>query len=106
MLTRLIGALLGSATLAGAFFIAPANADPTVDGKVIVCGTFDQYGVNEKSVKWIGDYLINRANQTPRSAVTMIQVSIAMYCPNYQQPYNDLARQLERNRYPDNPLFN
>ena len=68
MCRRLASALLSSAVLVGAFGTVPANAQPTVDGKAIVCGTFDQYGVNAKSVKWIGDYLIDRANQTPSGA--------------------------------------
>jgi hypothetical protein len=106
MLKRLVSVLLSSTALVVAFGMVQANAQPTVDGKAIVCGTFDQYGVNAKSVKWIGDYLTDRVNQTPSGAVMMIQISINMYCPNYQQAFDDLNSQLEKNQHPGNPLFN
>lgn len=83
-----------------------ASAQPTIDGKAVVCDTFGKYGVNVKSVKWIGDYIIDQLNQTPSGAVTTIQVAITAYCPNYQPAFDELNRQLAKNQHPGNPLYN
>jgi hypothetical protein len=98
--------LLSATTLLVAFGMGQANAQPNIDGKAIVCGTFDQYGVNQKSVKWIGDYLIDSKDQTPSDAVTLIQLSIINFCPNYNQAFDDLNNQLAKDQHPGNPLFN
>ncbi|GAA2437989.1 hypothetical protein A7G45_00345 [Mycolicibacterium llatzerense] len=85
---------------------APANAAPSIDGKAVVCDTFDKYGVNVKSVKWIGDYLIDSKGATPSSAITLMEVAMTAYCPNYSKAFDDLNSQLAKSQHPDNPLFN
>lgn len=49
---------------------------------------------------------MDRVNQTPSGAVMMIQISVNMYCPNYQQAFDDLNSQLEKKKHSGNPLFN
>jgi hypothetical protein len=106
MSKRLVGLLLSATVLFGVLGMGQANAQPKIDGKAIVCGTFDKYGVNLKSVKWIGDYLTDSMDQTPSGAATLIQLSIVNFCPNYSQDFDDLNSQVERDQHPGNPLFN
>ena len=105
MLKRGIGVILCSI----AFFVSTSTqqalAKPTIDGKAVVCDTFDKYGVNVQSVRWIGDYIIDNLQETPRGAVTIMQTSISLYCPNYNQAFNDLNNQLAKDQHPGNPLY-
>lgn len=105
MSKRGLGVILCIVILFASLSSQQASARPTIDGKAVVCDTFDKYGVNVQSVKWIGDYIIDSLQETPRGAVTIIQTSISLYCPNYNQAFSDLNNQLAKDQHPGNPLF-
>ncbi|BBZ29322.1 hypothetical protein MMAD_36170 [Mycolicibacterium madagascariense] len=103
---RLAGVLLSAITLLGLFGTGQAGAEPNVDGKAVVCGTFDRYGLNLKSARWVFDYLTDRVGETPMGAQDIIQISINVYCPQYSNAYDDLNNQFDQQQHPGNPLFN
>jgi hypothetical protein len=104
MFKKVIGVFLCAAT-PFSFNAAEANAQPNIDGKAVVCDTFDKYGVNMKSVKWIGDYLMDSKGQTAHGAVTIIQIEISLDCPWHSQAFDQLNDQLEKEAHPGNPFY-
>lgn len=103
---QIVGFLICLAAVSLGVGAGTASAQPQIDGKAIVCDTFDQYGVNVKSVKWIGDYLIDSKNQTPSGAATLIQLSVINFCPEFTEDFDALNEQAAKDQHPGNPLFN
>lgn len=104
--SAIVGVALFAALSVAAVGAGHASAQPAIDGKAVVCDTFDQYGVNRQSLKWIGDFLKDRHGETPKSAAAITQLAVNHFCPQHQGALSDLGRQLERDQHPDNPLFN
>ena len=48
-----------------------------------VCYTWDQLGVNETSIKIVGDILINNKGLSPETAGDIVLSATATYCPQY-----------------------